>query len=339
MDSELDKIPSVNEAWLGLTDGSRQSVCHNLALYRGANAHGYFERLVQRAHVIKLTREARARNLKLETKAPMAATGKRNRDEGEVSDKAPDSKKPKISEVTAPLQAEGIDIEAPMIPFKWPGFRQTPIKFGQPTLSVAIGDKLPTARPSSLATTFDFSRDSQNSCAGFSTVSKPGLFSSSSPLFSFGFGNAKANLPIQQESECDEQFTFADCRSPQPYASHQSNPSAQGISSDEYSSAPPSISPQGANVPPTVSTVNKPPFAGVDMSSLKIPTSSNVSVTLNVFQAPSSLHQNTDSGRARQLKCIRCNGFYMEAQNAALECRRHTGMASRSKHLLILRTW
>jgi hypothetical protein len=76
---------------------------------------------------------------------------------------------------------------------------------------------------------------------------------------------------------------------------------------------------------PTVSTVYNPPFSGVDMSSLKIPANSNVSVTLNVFQAPSSLHQNTDNDATRMLKCIRCSAIYMEAQSTALECLRHTG--------------
>lgn len=341
MDSVPEKTLSVNEIWPGLFARSRQRICNRLAQYDGSNADGHFEELVrgEGERESMLYFRAGVKKLELEDNVRVVATTKRNRDDGDVADDAPAMKKPRLSEATAPLQAEDIDIASPKIPFNWPGFRQTSIKFGQPTLSAAIRDKIPTAEPSSLATPFGSSRDSQNSDTGFSTVSKPGLFSSSYPFFSFGFGNAKANSPPQQESECDEQFTFADRRSPQPYASHQSNPSAQGISPEQHSSAPSSNSPpQGANVSPTVTAVNKPPFAGVDMSSLKIPANSNVSVTLNVFQAPSSLHQSTDSDPARKLKCIQCNAFYMEAQNGVLACRRHTGMNSDYRHMFSLRT-
>lgn len=341
MDSAPDKALSVNEIWRGLSARSRQYICNRLAYYDGSNVDGHFEELVQGARGSMLWFKYGVKEMELEGNTQVAATEKRKRDDGDMTDQPPASKKPKTFETTAPLQAEDIDIASPKIPFKWPGSRQTSIKFGQPTLSAAISDKISTAKPSSLATLFGSSRDIQNSNAGIPTLctaSKPGLSSffpfSSSSLF----GNAKTRTPGLQESECDEQFTFADRRSPQPYASHQSNPSAQGISSDQHSSASSSASPQGANVLPTVSAVDKPPFAGVDMSSLKIPANSNVSVTLNVFQAPSSLHQGTESGAARKLKCIQCNAFYMEAQNAALQCRRHTGMKSHSRHGLSLRT-
>lgn len=154
-----------------------------------------------------------------------------------------------------------------------------------------------------------------------STVPKPGVFSSL-------FGRAKANTPASQVPECDEQFTFADHQSSQAPVAQQQIPPAQYSqyrSSDQPSPASSNDSSPNLTGSQFISAVYKPPFAGVDMSSLKIPADPNVSLTLNALQDSSSLHQTTDSDATRKLKCIYCSVFYIEVQNTALECRRHTG--------------
>ncbi|POS69393.1 hypothetical protein DHEL01_v212213 [Diaporthe helianthi] len=196
-----------------------------------------------------------------------------------------------------------------------------------------------TGRDSSPSRLFGFGGPTSSS----STVPKqedfPPIFGSSkaktsaqqkTPLFPSGglFGGAKANAPAQPEPDCDEQFTFADRRFSKPPAPPPPPLQSQFTQYRSFEQSPSSSadnSPQAANRAPPVSAVYKPPFAGVDMSSLKIPANSNVSLTLNVFQAPSSLHQVTGGGAPRTLKCIQCGKFYMEDQNTALQCRRHTG--------------
>lgn len=391
MDPTADKELSANEIWPNLHQGRKQRVCHLLAQYRGPVASTYFNMLVKGAHGIQPVREDRAQ---------LATAGKRKLSEDEAADAQSASKKPKVSEAPAPLQARGIDLASPMFPLGWPTFREAPIKFGQPTLMAATGDTTPTTWSSCPATSSISSGNTQNSNTGLFTFStqgalasssvepnRGGLFSSPSSvssrgvpnrgrghvyqptggrgfsssmgsfrglstssatvlnqggipsssstvpsqgLFSSPFGSAKAKTPAQQEPECDEQFTFADRQSSQPlnppWGSQYRTSGQIPASSDN--------SPQATNGAPPVSTVYKPPFSGVDMSSLKIPANSNVSVTLNVFQAPSSLHQVTDSGVPRKLKCIQCGVLYMEAQNTALECRRHTGKNPHSNPLL-----
>lgn len=308
MDPAADKALSVNEVWLGLTDSRRRTVCDVLATYRGPDASEYFEKLVHEAHRIQL---------ELEAKIQPAATGKRKlNDDDAAAPCAP--KKAKVSDATTPLQTESIDIASPEIPFVWPECRQSPIKVGQPTLSSTIAGKSPISRLSLPTTRSLFSP----------SVRKRSLFSSPLSI------NTKTGTVAQLEPECDELFPIADRGLFRSQAPHQQTPVAEDKSSDQSLSASLSALSQGIDGLRPESSVYKPPLAGVDMSSLKIPANSNVSVNLNFFQAPSSLHQSTDSGTPRKLKCIQCGDFYMEAQNMAVECRRHTGTGHHFGRLL-----
>ncbi|KAH8773639.1 hypothetical protein F5883DRAFT_661548 [Diaporthe sp. PMI_573] len=311
MAPEADSAFSANVVWSGLTDRRRRNVCNVLASYRGPNAREHFEQLVHGAHSIQL---------RLEAKTQSPPTGKRTLDHGDAADAPSASKKPKVSEATEPLQPDKIDIVAPDIPFVFPTCRKPPIQVGHPTLWSTIGGRSPDARPSWFATRSTFLPSIRTTVPPFPTTSRPvSVFSLSQSA------NTTTKTSGQRERECDELFTIADRRSSQPETIRPQSPSAEDEKSDQSPSVSLRTSSQGADGMPTVSTVYNPPFSGVDMSSLKIPANSNVSVTLNVFQAPSSLHQNTDNDATRMLKCIRCSAVYMEAQSTALECLRHTG--------------
>ncbi|KAI7779038.1 hypothetical protein LA080_001384 [Diaporthe eres] len=310
-----DNTVVVNEIWDDLTEDLKRSVCDSLATYSGPNVHGKFN---------ELSIEATRQMFTMKFKSQMTTTAKRKRDDGEVIEPLRVlEKKPKVSEATAPLQSAGVDIVSPQIPFAWPAFRQSPIIFGRPTLSSALSDKLPTVTPPPTAAAFTAATNIPKTFSSFLQVPKRFPFAQ--------FATAQPGKLVQKEPECDEQFTFADRRASHPPptagmgAPHQHSPTAQNASSNQpppVSSTKPS---QGTHGWQPMSTIHKPPFTGVDMSSLKVPANSNVSVTMNFFHAPSVLHQNMDSGAPRKLKCIQCKELYMEAQNTAMECRRHTG--------------
>lgn len=269
-----------------------------------------------------LSEWAARKKLAIANNPQTTATGKRKRDDSEVTEppRAPE-KKPKVAQVTAPpLRSANIDIVSPKIPVAWPAFRQSPIIFGQPKLSSIIAGRSSTVRPPSIAAT---------------STPAPNLPSTVSALLSgpqrASFAKFASDQPkrrVQEEPACDEHFTFADRRRshPQPTsrsgAAHQHSKTAQNTSSNQ---PPPisSVKSQAADGWQPISTIYKPPFAGVDMSSLRIPANSNV--TMNFFHAPSVLHQNAESDGPRKLKCIQCKEVYMEARNTAMECRRHTG--------------
>ncbi|KAG6360955.1 hypothetical protein INS49_012023 [Diaporthe citri] len=312
MDPAPDSAASVNIIWVELPAGVKRVICNFLAEYSGPNVIEEFLTLCGRAI------------LTMDDKAQRAATRKRKRDDGDVTDppRAPE-KKPKVFEATPPLQSAGIDIVSPKIPFAWPAFRQSPIIFGRPTLSPTIAGKSPTVTPLSAATTSATAPNIPKTLPSF-------LPEPRSPPF-VQFATAQPGKPVQQEPECDEHFTFADRRAshPEPAARtgtpHQHSPIAQNASSNRPPPVPSTKPSQGTHGWQPMPTIYKPPFTGVDMSSLKIPANSNVSVAMNFFHAPSVLHQNMDSGAPRKLKCIQCKELYMEAQNTAMECRRHTG--------------
>lgn len=89
----------------------------------------------------------------------------------------------------------------------------------------------------------------------------------------------------------------------------------------------PTVSPATAGTPLSVAPPS-PTLARADTSSLKVSAKSNVSPALKAFQAPSSPHQNMVSSAPRKLKCIQCKALYLETQNSAKECYRHTGTRS-----------
>ncbi|KAG8161916.1 hypothetical protein KVR01_007681 [Diaporthe batatas] len=143
MDPAADKALSVNEVWLKLNDNYRGHVGKFLARYRGPDANKHFQDLVRKAYSQQLRAEA----------APHPfATGKRKIDtvDADAADTQPDVKKPKASEVPAPQQAKGIDLASPKFPHGWPTAQQTPVQFGQPTLTAATAPR-PTQRIRMLA--------------------------------------------------------------------------------------------------------------------------------------------------------------------------------------------
>lgn len=315
LDRQAQDAAMVNEIWIGLTDGLKRDVCNSLARYSGPNLHGEL--------IAKTALAARVKSA-MENKPQLMATGKRKRDDDNAIEPAHAwDKKPKVSETTAPTQSANFDIVSPKIPFAWPKFRQSPIIFGQPTLSPAVLGKSPSVTPHSTVTTSAAATNNQSTA--------PPLRAAPHRVPFTQFAAFQPNKPIQQGSECDEQFSFADRRTshPQPTAgagaSHQQSFTGGSASSGQSPPASYATSSAGTNGWQPISTLHKAPFAGVDMSSLKIPANSNVSVTMNFFHAPSVLHQNMDNGAPRKLKCIQCKELYMESQNTAMECRRHTG--------------
>lgn len=315
-----------NGVWIDLTDDLKRDFCDSLASYSGPNVYGKFI-----AQIGWAARKKHARERNTQT----TAVGKRKRDDSDVTEASRASeKRPKVSEPMAPLQSATVDIVTPKIPFVWPAFRQSPIIFGQPTLSSIITGKSPTVALPLTATT--------SAAAPNLTSTVPPLLKGPKHVPFAQFATTQPEKPVQKVPTCDEHFTFADRRPAQPQptagpgAAHQHRPTAQNASSNQpppIFSANPS---QGAHGWQPVTTFYKPPFAGVDMSSLKIPANSNVSVTMNVFHAPSVLHQNMESSAPRKLKCIHCKNFYMESQNTAIECRRHTGTVPVSSSPLTL---
>lgn len=317
---------TVNGIWANLTDDLKREVCDFLAKYSGPNVYGNF---------IAVIRVVARRKLAREKDTQTTAVGKHKRDDSDVTEASRASeKRPKVSEPMAPLQSASVDIVSPKIPFAWPTFRESPIIFGQPTLSSIMTGKSSTVAVPSTATT--------SAAAPNPTSTGPPLLTGPKHVPFAQFATTQPEKPVQKQPAYDEHFTFADRRTarPQPTAgpgaAHQHHPTAQNASSNQpppVFSANPS---QGAHGWQPMTTLYKPPFAGVDMSSLKIPANSNVSVTMNVFHAPSVLHQNMESSAPRKLKCIHCKKFYMESQNTAIECRRHTGTVPVSSSPLTL---
>lgn len=304
-----------NGIWIDLTDDLKRDLCNSLATYNGPNVYGKF---------IALSGWVHRRKRAMDRNAQTTTTGKRKRDDGELTEtpRAPE-KKPKVSETIAPLQSASINIVSPKIPFVWPAFRQSPIAFGQPTLSSITTGKSPAVTLPSTATT--------SAAAPNPPCTVPSRLAGPKSVPFARFATSQSKKPVQTEPACDEQFTFADRRpfhaqaTAGPGVAHQQNPRPQNASPNQQVPLGSKSPAQGMHGWQPMSTLYKPPFAGLDMSSLKIPANSNVSVTMNVFHAPSVLHQNADSSAPRKLKCIHCKKFYMESQNAAMECRRHTG--------------
>lgn len=291
----------IDEVWKGLTADSRQSVCDTLASYSGSFLRAQLVDLVRSAHVKQLT---------------MVTNEKRKRDDDDVAQ--PPDKKPKLAEATTSLGPSGLDIASLTLSGPLP-------RFGRPTISSATAVKSPSVALPSPAIP--------------STTNRPATPASSTAKPAFVFGQSapiEPENPASPSPDCDEHFTIADRKpsGPQSYtaqgtthgtrlSAHNANFGQAPAAAPSFT-APPQVNPGSA----AVSTVSNPPFTGVDMSSLKIPANSNVSLTMNVFQAPSSLHQNTGSSAPRRLKCIQCKAFYLETQNTAMECRRHTGTRS-----------
>lgn len=312
METEADKAVSLNKKWEGLTDGSRMIICDCLTQYNGPNVSAYFVNQVNWYH---------ANDLAKDPTMQMSATEKRKRDDSDGLELP--GKKARLEEATAPLQSAGVSLFSPRLPFPLPKFRQSPIMFGQPTLSSATAESPSTVAPPRFET--------PSTAIPSIPVTSPALGTKSIPktISQFLVGLTKA---VRPEPECDEQFTFADrrYRSPQPYAglgsTQRHNPEAHSTLFGQAPSASSAAASQGTQTSATVPTASKAPSLGVDMSSLKIPANSNVSLTMNVFQAPSVVQQSKISAEPKMLKCIQCKEFYHEAQNAAMECRRHTGM-------------
>lgn len=279
-------MDSVNVVWECLTADSRRWVCDTLSTYIGTDVHAKFAELLNSAHRKQIAAWAAAGSKDL-------VFGKRKWDGGDVAQHP--SKKTKLDDQSifssATLRAS--KIVAPSFP----------------AIASTTGREKPTNPPANPA--------------------------SSTATSAFPFGQplpVKTETPANPPSDCDENFTIDDrissgaLRNKVPGATPSNLPSAQNASSAQAPAASPTAPPQGTLGSAAVSTVYKPPFTGVDISTLKVPANSNVNLTMNVFQAPSSLHQNMGSGEPRKLKCIQCKEFYIETQNTAMECRRHTGM-------------
>lgn len=295
---------SVDEMWKGLTADSKKRVCNNLAMYSGPTVCALFPRLVESVHANQLARSS------------MTVTNeKRKRDDTDVAQ--PPSKKPKLAEATASLGPNGLDIASLTL-------GRPLLRFGQPTTSSATAVKSPSVAPPSPTKPV-----TTNSSANPAP-------STAKPVIVLGqTASVKPENPATSPGDCDEQFTIADRKSsgPQLYngrgTTHGTSHSAHNANFGQAPAAPSFTAPPQRNFGSApVSTVYKPPSTGLDLSSLKIPANSNVSLTMNVFQAPSSLHQNMNSSAPRNLRCIQCKAFYLETQNTANECRRHTGMRS-----------
>lgn len=160
---------------------------------------------------------------------------------------------------------------------------------------------------------------------------------SSTATLAVPFGQSisvKQETPASPRTKCNEDFTFGNRKTSGalpnkgPGTTPSNNPSAQNASFGRAPAASPTAPPQCNFGSAAVSTVYNPASTGVDSSTLKVPANSNVSSPMNVSQAPSSLRQNVNSGTPKKLKCIQCKAFYIETQNTAFECRRHTGMTS-----------
>lgn len=331
MDPGPSEKVSIEEIWKDSTDDFRRSVCIALFNYRGPDVLSYFAAQVK---------SARDKQLATGPTTETAIFGKRKQDEGDAPQ--PPNKKPRLAEAKAPpLNPVGV---APA----WPALRQSPIMFGQPTSLSASEVSSPhvvprspampsTARPENPATLAanpaSFTAERRSLFDQFASfTAKPRNLFGQPP-------HVKTEAPAPPAPDCDAQFTFADRRSssgPQPYTGPGTTQG--GSTFGGAPSAPPADTAQGAFEPAPVTTVYKPPFTGVDMSSLKVPANSNVSLTMNVFQAPAVIHQNAESVAPKKLRCIQCKKIYMEAQNTAMECRRHTGMRARSELLPLMPT-
>ncbi|KAK2608089.1 hypothetical protein N8I77_006723 [Diaporthe amygdali] len=316
METEADKTVSLNKKWEGLTDGTKKTICDSLAKYNGPDVNAYFVNQVNWEH---------AKTLAMEPMTQVAATEKRKRDDSDGLElPCTVGKKARVEETTASLQSAGVSLFSPRYLFAWPKFRQSPITFGQPTLSFATAGSPSIVTPPPLTTPADARPITPFTNPALDKTPTRSIFSPSRA--------AKAKKADRPEPECDEQFTFADrrSRSPQPYAgagsTQRHNPAAHNTLFGQTPSAYSTAASYDTQTMATVPTAYKAPSLGVDMSSLKIPANSNVSLTMNVFQAPSVVHQSKISAEPKTLKCIQCKKFYQEAQNAAMECRRHTGM-------------
>lgn len=294
---------------MGLTAESKQTVCDNLVTYSGPGVDARFAELVELAY---------GKQVAAGPATQMETNGKRERDDGsDVSQ--PPNKKARLAEAMAPLKPFSTSIFGPQS-------AQSSL-FGVPT-SASIG-----ATASSSVS--PLSSDAPSSTVRENSTNTPAHPASSTATPTFGLGQSitvKTETSAKPPSDCDEQFTFADRISfgPRPYngpaTMQEDRPSAQTASSSQKPAALFTAPPQGSFGSAVVSTVYKPPFSGVDMSSLKVPANSNVNLNMNVFQGPSTLHQNMEISAPRKLKCIQCKEVYIEAQNTAKECRRHTGM-------------
>lgn len=297
--------------WENLPAGSRQSVCDTLATYSGHDALARFARLVKLAHENQLAAG---------TMAQTVANGKRKRDDSDVAQLP--SMRPRLAEAAAPLKPVGVDFNSSTFP-------KSPVPFGQSIFSFAPVGASPSVGqpPPAMPSTAGRVNPTISPANPASATAKPAVV----------FGqpiSVKQETPANPPSDCDEQFNIEDRKFPSampnngPGTTPSNMPSAQHASFGGVPAASRAAPPQGNFGSAAVSTVYKPPFTGVDMSTLKVPANSNVNLTMNVFQAPSSLHQNVGSGAPKKLKCIQCKAFYIETQNTALECRRHTGMTS-----------
>lgn len=297
-------MASVDEIWKVLTADSRQWVFDHLARYSGSGVCTRFNGLVEWAH----------RKQVATWSAPQAVMSdkKRKRDDNDVAQ--PPSKKPTLHKAEAPwidrVDSERFDLRKAL-------FRLVRLRI--PSATALPPSSVAPPPPATHSTTGGENSFNLPADPASSTVTGGAIFGQPVPV--------KPETPANPPSDCEEQFTFADRRSsgPQPDnrpgTTHGSRPSAQNVQPAASSPAPT----QENLGSPGVSAVYKPPFAGVDISSLKVPANSKVNLTLNVFQGPSSLHQQVTSPAPRKLKCIQCNAFYVETQNTAMKCRRHTG--------------
>lgn len=300
---------SAEEVSKGPRADSRQSVSDTLTSYSGSDVHTRLDAPVALVRVKKVPTGAATQ---------VVTKTKRKRDASDDNVAQPPSKKPRLVEATASFMS-GVDFAR--LSLGQPTFRfgQSTSASARATASLSVASLLP-AMPS---TTGRQNPNKPPAGPTSSTATPAVVFSqpiSMKPA-------TRANPP----SDCDEQFTFTDRRSsgPQPYngrgTARGNRPSAQNARSTQETATSPTAPPQedlGSTAGPSV---YKFPFTGIDLSSLKIPANSNVNLTLNVFQAPSSVHQKLDSPVLRKLNCIQCKESYIETQNTAMNCRRHTG--------------
>ncbi|KAJ0117360.1 hypothetical protein J7T55_003774 [Diaporthe amygdali] len=265
METEADKTVSLNKKWEGLTDGAKKTICDSLAKYNGPDVSAYFVNQINWEH---------AKTLAMEPMMQVASTEKRKRDDSDGLElPCTVGKKARLEETTASSQSAGVSLFSPSYLFAWPKFRQSPITFGQPTLSSATAGSPPTVTPPPLATPADARHITPFTDHALDKTPTRSIFSPSRA--------AKAKKAVRPEPECDEQFTFADrrSRSPQPYAgpgsTQRHNPEARSTLFGQASSASFTAATQGTQISATVPTASKAPSLGVDMSSLKIPANSN----------------------------------------------------------------
>lgn len=294
----------------GLTADSEQSVCDTLASHSGSDVHTQLDALVELEH---------GKQVPTGSATQVVTKGKHKRDASDDNVAQRPRKKPRLAEATASLM-DGVDFAR--LSLGQPTFRfgQSTSSSARATASLSVTSLLPV----------------MPSTTGRQNPNKPPADPASSTATpAVGFGQpipGKPVTPANPPSDCDEQFTFTDRRSsgPQPYngrgTAQGNRPSAQNASSTQATAASPTAPPQGSLGSTAGPSVYKLPFTGIDLSSLKIPANSNVNLTLNVFQAPSSVHQKLDNPAPRELNCIQCKESYIETQNTAMNCRRHTGM-------------